>query len=62
MPAYFWHKMTNKPEYNSEYDKFESDNTLSDSRKRYLRVKKWITSEDFFITSYFFIPICENEH
>ena len=52
--------MTNKPENISEYDIFESENT--DSRKHYLRVNKWITSEDFFITSYFFIPICENEH
>ena len=62
MPAYFWHKMTNKPENISEYNKFESDNTLSDSRKRYLLVDNWIISEDFVRTSYFSIPICENEN
>ena len=54
MPAYFWYKMTNKPENIIEYNKFEYVNTLSDSRKRYLRVNNWITSEDFFRTSYFF--------
>ena len=35
MPAYFWYKMTNKPENISEYNRFESENTLSDSRKCY---------------------------
>ena len=62
MPAYFWHKMTNKPVNISKYNKFESDNTLSDSRERYLLVNNWIISEDFVCTSYFSIPICENEN